>query len=502
MHYPMSKSNVPGTPSPLETLTSIAATINSLEDPDHLQERILESAMEAVGAERGFVILTTSSGLPDLEVKSHRNFHDNELVELERISRTVVMEVIKKGEPLLLYEAQKDERFGSSESIVIEQIQSIACVPLTLKSRRIGAIYLDSVSKPGRFNHESLKLLTAIADQAAVAIENARLYRSVRDENRHLRGEVQRLYGFEEIIGRSRPMRDVFDTLSRVIDSDASVLIQGESGTGKELVARAIHYNGSRKEKPFVAVFCGSLPDELLESELFGHKKGAFTGAVADKKGLFEAAHMGTVFLDEIADLSPRMQTTLLRVLQEGEIRRVGDTEVRRVDVRIVSATNQSLEERTTSGDFREDLYYRLNTIDITMPPLRRRGGDIDLLANHFLDKFAVKGRAHIEGFEPGALEMLRKYSWPGNVRELENVIERAVVLCRGNTIAVEDLRLRPIEEQNPFESGITLKEVERIVTLRTLKDLDGNVSETARTLGVSRRWLHYRLKEWDSEDQ
>ncbi len=489
-------------PSPLETLTSVAATINSLEDPDHLQERILESAMQAIGAERGFVILTTSRGLPDLEIKSHRNFQDTALVELERISQTVVTEVIRTGEPLLLYEAQKDERFGSSESIVIEQIQSIACVPLTLKSRRVGAIYLDSVSKPGRFNRESLTLLTAIADQSAVAIENARLYRSVRDENRHLRGEIQRLHGFEEIIGRSRPMRDVFDTLSRVIDSEASVLIQGESGTGKELVARAIHYNGSRKDKPFVAVFCGSLPDELLESELFGHKKGAFTGAVADKKGLFEVAHMGTVFLDEIADLSPRMQTSLLRVLQEGEIRRVGDTDVRRVDVRIVSATNQLLEERTKSGDFREDLYYRLNTIDIMMPPLRRRGADIDLLANHFLDKFAVKGRAHIEGFEPEALAMLRKYSWPGNVRELENVIERAVVLCRGNRIGVDDLKLRPIEDQNPFESGMTLKEVERIVTLRTLKDLNGNVSETARTLGVSRRWLHYRLKEWDSEDQ
>ncbi len=498
----MSKSPAQEAPSALETLSSIAATINSLDDPEHLQERVLESAMQAVGAERGFVIVASSRGLPELEIQSHRNFRDNELAELERISQTVVTEVIKTGEPLLLYEAQKDERFGTSESIVIEQIQSIACVPLTLKSRRIGAIYLDSVSQPGRFTRESLTLLTAIADQSAVALENARLYRSVRDENRQLRSEIQRVHGFEEIIGRSRPMRDVFDTLSRVVDSDASVLIHGESGTGKELVARAIHYNGERKDKPFVAVFCGSLPDELLESELFGHRKGAFTGAVADKKGLFEAAHNGTIFLDEVADLSPRMQTSLLRVLQEGEIRRVGDTDVRRVDVRIVSATNQSLEERTKSGEFREDLYYRLNTIDITLPPLRRRGSDIDLLANHFLDKFAVKSRAHIEGFEPAALETMRSYPWPGNVRELENVIERAVVLCRSSTIGVDDLKLRPVEEQDPFEAGITLKEVERIVTLRTLKDLGGNVSEAARTLGVSRRWLHYRLKEWDSEDQ
>ena len=498
----MSTTEESTTPSALQTLSSIAATINSLEDPDHLLERVLEAAMESIGAERGFVILESARGLPDLEVKSYRNFNDDELVKLERISRTVVTQVIKSGDPLLLYEAQKDDRFGSTESIVVEQIQSIACVPLSLRARRIGAIYLDSVSQPGRFTRESLPLLTAIADQSAVAIENARLYRSIRDENRHLRGEVQRLYGFDEIIGRSRPMRDVFDTISRVIDSDASVLLQGESGTGKELAARAIHYNGSRKEQPFVAVFCGSLPDELLESELFGHKKGSFTGAVADKKGLFEAAHTGSIFLDEIADLSPRMQTTLLRVLQDGEIRRVGDTDVRRVNVRVISATNQSLEERTKSGDFREDLFYRLNTIEITMPPLRLRGGDIDLLANHFLDKFATKGRAHIRGFAAESLDLLRKYAWPGNVRELENVIERAVVLSKGDTISPEDLKLRPMEDRDPFEAGMTLKDVERIVTLRTLKDLDGNISEAARTLGVSRRWLHYRLKEWGSEEQ
>ncbi len=488
-------------PTALETLSEIASTINSLEDPERLLETILESAMEAVGAERGFVIMVGAAGLPDLQVKSHRNFKEDELGELERISRSAVTEVIKTGEPLLLYEAQKDDRFGTSESVVVEQIQSIACVPLTMKSRRIGAIYLDSISHRGNFTRESLPLLTAIANQSAIAIDNARLYQSIREENRQLREEIQRLHGFEEIIGRSRPMRDVFDTMSRVIDSDASVLIEGESGTGKELVARAIHYNGARKAGPFVAVFCGSLPDELLESELFGHKKGSFTGAVSDKKGLFEVANHGTVFLDEVGDLSPRMQTSLLRVLQEGEIRRVGDTDMRRVDVRIISATNKSLEDLTRSGDFREDLFYRLNTIDITIPPLRRRGSDVELLANHFLDTLAVKSRAHIRGFDDSAVQAMRAYSWPGNVRELENIIERAVVLCRGDVITAEDLRLRPVEERDPFEAGNTLRDVERIVTLRTLEELDGNISETARTLGVSRRWLHYKLKEWGSEN-
>lgn len=489
------------TPSSLETLSSIAATINSLEDPDRLLERILESAMEAIDAERGFILLVSPNGLPDLEVKGHLNFKEAELGELERISRSAVTEVIRSGEPLLLYEAQKDDRFGSTKSVVVEQIQSIACVPLTLKSRRIGAIYLDSISQRGRFTRDSLPLLTAIANQSAVAIENARLYQSIREENRQLRGEIQRIHGFSEIIGRSRPMRDVFETMSRVIDSDASVLIQGESGTGKELVARAIHYNGHRKDKPFVAVFCGSLPDELLESELFGHRKGAFTGAVSDKKGLFEVANQGTVFLDEVGDLSPRMQTSLLRVLQEGEIRRVGDTEIRRVDVRVVSATNKSLEDLTGSGEFREDLYYRLNTIDILLPPLRRRGSDIDLLANHFLDHFAVDGRSGIRGFAESALEAMRSYPWPGNVRELENVIERAVVMSGSELITVDDLRLRPLERRDPFELGTTLKDMERIVTLRTLDELDGNISEAAKSLGVSRRWLHYKLKEWGPDN-
>ena len=217
------------------------------------------------------------------------------------MSTSVVREVIAKGEPVILYEALEDDRYGSSESIVLQQIQSIACMPLLIKNRQIGAIYLDSVNQRSRFTKESLPFLSALSNQAAIAIENARLYQSLRQENRQLREEIQRIHGFEEIVGQSAKMQQVFNTMARVLDTDATVLIEGESGTGKELVARAIHYNGLRKDKPFVALFCGSLPDSLLESELFGHKKGAFTGASSDKKGLFEAADGGTVFLDRTA---------------------------------------------------------------------------------------------------------------------------------------------------------------------------------------------------------
>lgn len=482
----------------LEALSEIAMTINSIRDPNALLEKVLEIAMQELDAERGFVLLTSDDAPDGFEIKNSRNFTEEQIGDLVRISTSVVHEVLQGGEPVLVYEALQDERYRETESIVLQQIQSIACVPLRIKSRQIGAIYLDSLTKRGRFTRDNLPFLTAFANQAAVAIENARLYASMREENRRLRQEVQRVHGFNEIIGQSRQMEDVFDTMSRVLDNDATILIEGESGTGKELVARAIHYNGHRKEESFVAIFCASLPENLLESELFGHKKGSFTGAVSDKPGLFEEADGGTIFLDEVGDLTPRIQTSLLRVLQEGEVKRVGETTTRTVDVRIVSATNRSLTDLVKEGVFREDLYYRLNTISVTMPPLRRRRPDIPILAHHFLDKYARN--KEIKGFSDEALDRLQSYTWPGNVRELENTVERAVVLARSDLITSEDLRLSDDELQPSFEPGITLKQAERLVVERTLEACEGNISETARTLDVSRRWLHYRLKEWEEE--
>jgi len=489
----------------LEALSEIAATVNSVRDPDRLLETVLEIAMQTLDAERGFVFLEDEEAHTGFAVKAYRNFTEDELDGVvtggAEGSASVVRAVLGSGEPVLLYEASADERFGSSQSVVLQQIQSIACVPLQIKSRQIGAIYLDSVTRRGQFTQESIPFLRAFAHQAAVAIENAELYQSLRTENRQLRTEVQRVHGFDGIIGQSVRMREVFETVSRVLDTDATVLLGGESGTGKELIARAIHYNGHRQKQPFVAIFCGSLPDDLLESELFGHKKGAFTGAVADKKGLFEVADGGTIFLDEVGDLSPKLQTALLRVLQEGEIKPVGDTQTRRVDVRIISATNKDLKAEIAERHFREDLYYRLNTIHIELPPLRHRREDIPLLAMHFLDRYATGSRAHLRGFTPEALDVLKRYRWPGNVRELENTIERAAVLTRGELIAPQDLRLPTDEAEVAYDPDLPLKEIERRHVERALAYHDGNVSETARQLGVSRRWLHYRLKEWSGEE-
>ena len=485
-----------------EALSEIAQTINTLHEPGALLEKVLAIAMEALEAERGFILLQDEEEEEGFAVKNSRNFTDQEIGELVRISTSVVREVLQKGEPVLLYEALKDDRYRETESIVVEEIQSIACVPLRIKDRQIGAIYLDSLTRRSEFTKESLPFLSAFANQAAVAIENAQLYRSLREENRQLRAEIQQIHGFDEIVGQSTRMQEVFNVASRVMDTDTTVLVEGESGTGKELAARAIHYNGHRQDHPFVAIFCGSLPDELLESELFGHKKGAFTGANSDKKGLFEEADGGTVFLDEVGDLNANLQTALLRVLQEGEIKRVGENRMRQVDVRIISATNKSLDDLIKAGEFREDLLYRLNTISITMPPLRSRRSDIPLLAHHFLDEYATGKRAQIKGFEPEAMQRLQRYSWPGNVRELQNTVERAVVMADGEFITEKDLRLPEPEDLDAFEPGITLKEAERRIALQTLEDQDGNISETARVLGVSRRWLHYRLKEWESPNQ
>ena len=482
----------------LQALSEIAETINTIQEPERLLEEVLEIAMERLQAERGFILLESRDTPEGFEVKTSRNFNEEQLGEMVRFSTSVVHKVQRSGEPELIYETKKDERYRETESIVIQEIQSIACVPLSLKDRQIGVIYLDSQKKRSHFTRDSLPFLTAFAHQAAIALENARLYRNLREDNRRLRSEIKRIHGFEEIVGQSPRMQEVFDTVARVCDSNATILIEGESGTGKELVARAVHYNGPRKDEPFIAIFCGSLPDELLESELFGHAKGSFTGATTDKKGLFEEADGGAVFLDEVGDLSPTLQRALLRVLQEGEIKRVGETKVRNVDVRVLSATNRSLEDLIEAGEFREDLFYRLNTISIALPPLRYRRGDIPLLANHFLDTFAKEKKNHLKGFTQDAMQALRSFPWPGNVRELENTIERAVVLSQGDLITEEDLRLPEIDGKEPFQPGLTLKEVERRAVQRTLEDLDGNISETARVLDVSRRWIHYRLKEWD----
>jgi len=308
---------------------------------------------------------------------------------------------------------------------------------------------------------------------------------------------VKGMFAFEGIIGRNTGLKGVLSLAERVALTDVSVLIMGESGTGKELLAKAIHYSGARRNGPFIAVNCAAIPETLLESELFGHKKGTFTGALNDRKGLFESANGGSIFLDEIADISLPMQAKLLRVLQEREVRRVGEALPRPVDVRVISATNKEMQKEVEAGRFREDLYYRLNVVPLTIPPLRERRGDIPLLARHFLERAYKQHGGKPLQLSAGAMKRLMEYDWPGNVRELENTVERATVLADGAEIDSGDLGLPQFTTRTLFESGITLDEFERRLVLKTLDEVGGNRTRAAERLGVSVRWIQYRLKEW-----
>jgi len=487
-----------------QALYEISRVINSIQNTENLLERVMDLAMEHLSAERGFLLIRfpDEEGQLDFTVRVARNITRESISDQKQVSTSVVNAVLTQGEPILSFDAMDDERFDDARSIITQRIRSVACVPLRIREKLIGAIYVDSRTARGRFTRESLDFLAAFANLAAIAIENARLYENLQAENKQLRREVQQMYSFEGIVGRSKAIKEVLNLITRVVDTDVSVLILGESGTGKELIARAIHYNSRRKNQPFVAVNCSAIPETLLESELFGHKKGSFTGAVSDKKGLLESANGGTIFLDEIADISPAMQAKLLRVLQEREIRRVGETEKRSIDVRVISATNKDILKEVKEGRFREDLYYRLNVLPIHLPPLRERRDDIPLLAEYFLKRACAQHGRAISCILPEALDRLINYPWPGNVRELENTIERAVVLAQHDKILPKDLGLPQYTTRDLFESGMTLEEFERRLVEKTLEEVGGNRTRAAERLGVSVRWIHYRLKEWQSENR
>lgn len=480
----------------LKALLEISQEINSIIEPESLLDSMLRIAIRELGAERGFIILQEEN---DWNVAAVHGIPLAPLKELQEISHTTLQMVLEKKEPVLTFDTFSEGAFDAAQSIIMHEIRSIAIVPLILRGNLEGALYIDSRGRKAGFTKESLDFLQAFANQAVIALENARLLSRIREENAILKEEFHRLFAFKEIVGSSKTMQRVFQLMGKVLNNDTTVLILGETGTGKEVVARAIHFNGWRKGKPFVAVNCGAIPENLIESELFGHRKGAFTGAVADKKGLVEAADGGTLFLDEVGELPLSTQVKLLRFLQEQEFQRLGEIHTRKTNVRVIAATNRDLQQMIKEGSFREDLYYRLNVISIAVPPLRERIKDIPLLANFFLKKFAVRAGKDIRKIDHAALKKLESYHWPGNVRELENTMERAVVLCSGDTITEEDLML--MSGENGSEMGIsagqTLQAVSRELLRKTLQVTDGNRKKAAEMMGVSLRWVQYKMKEW-----
>jgi Nif-specific regulatory protein len=370
--------------------------------------------------------------------------------------------------------------------------------------RTLGVIYLDTKEPDAIFDKDHLQLVSAISAITAVAIENARHFEWLVSENRRLIADFDIEHN---MVGESEPVREVLQFISKVAPTDATVLLSGESGTGKELAARAIHQNSKRADKPFMAVNCAALAESLLESELFGHEKGSFTGALAQKKGRLEIADGGTVFLDEIGELSPTLQVKLLRVLQEREFERVGGTRTIKVDIRLVTATNKNLEEAVNEGSFRQDLYYRLNVVGLEMPPLRNRLEDVPLLANYFAAKYGEKCNRRVTGISAAAQERLMGYDWPGNVRELENAIERAVVLGTTEHILLEDLPESVLESESRVAAPATryhdaVAQTKKQIILNTMQQVKGSFTEAAKVLGVHPNYLHRLIRNLNLKDQ
>jgi transcriptional regulator with GAF, ATPase, and Fis domain len=484
----------------LSALLRISTAIGSLRDADALQWQLLGMIFDVIPAERGAIlILDPETKAVASHVAWDRTLGPDRPVH---VSQAVLQRVVEDRVYLL------DKGVTSSEPVAGMQesgstgaaIHSLLCVPLSAAAEPFGVIYLDTSSPKAVFSDEHLQLLSAIAGIASIAIENARQFERIGNENRQLRAEVNLEH---DMLGQGPRMREVYQFIERVAPTDATILIHGESGTGKELTARAIHKNSPRRHLPFVALNCAALTESLLESELFGHEKGAFTSAFAQKKGLLEVAEGGTVFLDEIGELSPILQAKLLRVLQEREFVRVGGTRPIKINVRFLAATNRNLQNAVKDNAFRADLFHRLNVISITLPPLREHPEDILVIASYFASRYAQKCNRSLKGISDGARRCLLQYDWPGNVRELENAMERAVVIGSSDMILPEDLPEALLDR--PDSPGTTsakyheaVRDLKKQLILNSLEQSGGSFTEAAKLLGVHPNYLHRLIRNLD----
>lgn len=472
----------------LMLLYEFSKAVNShLDDSFQLLEEVMSAAFRTLDAERGFVALVDENTKELTCEHTRDNTGDKEQEKLE-VSRTIVHKVLRDGVSILTRNALKDQQFEEAESVKEYSIRSAMCVPLLFQEDVLGVLYMDNRASAGIFSQDDLVFLTAMCRQAGIALGNACLHREVVQENIRLENELRPKF---QILGESEQMKKVYKTIKKVAPSDITILIQGETGTGKELVAKAVHSQSSHSDQPFVAVNCAAIPRELIESELFGHEKGAFTGAISTREGKFQMAHGGTIFLDEIGDMSLETQAKVLRVLEEEELQRVGGTETIKVDVRVIAATNQDLGKAVEDGKFREDLYYRLNVVSLILPTLQERKEDIIPLAEYF-------NAGRVKKVSPRVNELLLSYSWPGNVRELKNCIDRAVVLGDGELIQPEDLphniRKGGKVIPAPLES---LEHMEEDHIMRALRHTGWNKSEAVKILRITRQTLDNKINKY-----
>jgi transcriptional regulator with GAF, ATPase, and Fis domain len=467
----------------LAAFLQIANVINSTRDIQALQHKLLELICEVIPADLGAIVL-----------QPNQNEEPGSPCAWNRKGPATPQIVIR--EELVQQAIWERCAVVAAAPAATASAEHVLCVPLIAVDRTLGVIYLSAPASSPAFDEDHAYFVSSVSRIAAVTLENLLKLDSLRAENQRLRAEVE---ADGTLIGESKPMRRVSDFIARITKGDSTVLIRGESGTGKELVARAIHASSLRSGRPFVAINCAAIPEALLESELFGHEKGAFTGAVGTRKGKFEAAEDGTLFLDEIGEMTPLLQAKLLRVLQQREFERVGATRLLPFNARVLAATNKNLEQAIKTGQFRQDLYYRLNVVSVVLPPLREHREDIPLLALHFANQYAAKCKRAFKGIAAEARTLLMQYSWPGNVRELENAIEHAIVLGLTGEILPEDLPAALLEEQSPGLDAAryhnTLNQTKKQLVLTALDEANGSPVEAARILGIHSKYLHRLIR-------
>ncbi len=486
----------------LAVLLKISTAISGIRKAEELQGRVLEMTFEVLPVERVAILLIGQN--PEEFVSGTYREKGSDFGEPFRISRTIAKQVLRDGVAVMGNDVLGSQSFQPTESLVASKIRSLLCVPLLVFGAKLGVIYADTTHPGAHIDEHHLHLLTAIASIAAVALEHARYVEWLEGENQRLQDEIDIEH---DMVGEGSRMREVYQFIGKVAAADSTVFIRGESGTGKELVARAIHRNSKRASRPFVAINCAALTEGLLESELFGHEKGAFTTAIEQKKGKIEVADGGTLFLDEIGEMAPQLQAKLLRVLQQREFERVGGIRPIKVDIRLIAATNRNVDEAIKAGLLRQDLYYRLNVVSITLPPLRERREDIPLLATYFVQKYSREANRPVAGISPEAHALLRYYDWPGNVRELENALERAVVLGSSDHIRPEDLPEALVERTAPSAVSVlryhdAVNSMKRQLIIQAVGQAGGNFTEAAKLLDLHPNYLHRLIRNMDLREE
>jgi Nif-specific regulatory protein len=474
----------------LDTFSKLAELISSNLGDDNFIQNILDLVIKATNAERGALFIKTAKGM---EFSAGRDIDRTTIKDASELSKTAIKE-LDKNKIVFARDALSDPQFSIKKSVMLNQIHSLLCIPLSVSRNVIGAIYLDSRLSTGIFGPQDKDFLLTISRILASVIEKSIAFRAITEENILLKTNIIREIGSGYMLGKSKKMKGIYQLIDSVAQTNSPVLILGETGTGKGMIARFIHMKSKRQNKKFLAINCGTIPETLLESELFGHKRGAFTGAISDKRGLLEEAEAGTIFLDEISNTSLSFQGKLLEAIEEKKIRRVGETTTRNIDVRFLFATNKDLEIEIEDSRFRKDLFYRINVFNIEVPPLRERTSDIPLLAQFFLDKYRKEINKKIDGFSPDAMQQLREYFWTGNVRELQNVIERAVVLAKSRSITTKDIGFEKVKR----EEIIPLKEIKKEAIIEALNVANWNIKKTAELLGIGRRSLYRYIKEYN----